>query len=341
MYDKLAAYEGKDNYVFISYSHKDTEKVMPIMAKLQELGCRIWYDEGIAPGSEWPEDIAQHLNRSAMVIAFISPNSMASMNCRREINFALSKQKPFLSVILEPTEMPLGMELQLSTQQSVIRYNYRTEAQFIDKICACPDLARCKQIPEVREEPQLRETATEKPFVPEELSEQPAPAPAEASAPEELHMPEQKSASKSGKNSAIAVAAIVLVIVMTILGIALGTAASKQNGEKTATEDTVLVRVQPPEDWTEVYCWAWSDEGNAFVQWPGEPMRKDGDWFIIEVPNWVTGINIVGEETQSGELIGDAGMDSWIVYRDGWWIAFHAEPTEQEIQSALEYWKNQ
>ena len=88
MYDKLAAYEGKENYIFISYSHKDTEKVLPIMKKLHDLGCRIWYDEGIAPGSEWPEDIAQHLNNSSMVIAFVSPNSMASVNCRREINFA-------------------------------------------------------------------------------------------------------------------------------------------------------------------------------------------------------------------------------------------------------------
>lgn len=93
-----------------------------------------------------------------MTIAFISPHSMASPNCRREINFALSKQKPFLSVVLEPTKMPLGMELQLSAQQSVIRYNYRTNAKFIEKICSCPDLVCCQEIP-VQQEPEQAEPA--------------------------------------------------------------------------------------------------------------------------------------------------------------------------------------
>jgi len=113
----ITAYEGPENYIFISYAHKDTEKVLPILETLCSRGYRIWYDDGITPGSEWPEDIAQHLNGCAMAIAFVSPNSMASVNCRREINFALSRQKPFPSVVLAPTEMPQGMELQLSPQQ--------------------------------------------------------------------------------------------------------------------------------------------------------------------------------------------------------------------------------
>ena len=141
---KITAYEGTENYIFISYAHKDAAKVFPVMEQLYRRGYRIWYDDGIAPGSEWPEDIARHLNSSAMVIAFVSPNSMASVNCRREINFALSKEKPFLSVVMEPTEMPLGMELQLSAQQSVLRHNYREEEAFLEKICACPGLAPCK-----------------------------------------------------------------------------------------------------------------------------------------------------------------------------------------------------
>ncbi len=157
---KVTAYEGTENYIFISYAHKDTDQVFPILEQLQSRGYRIWYDDGIAPGSEWPENIAQHLNDCAMTMAFISPNSMASANCRREINFALSKQKPFLSVVLEPTEMPLGMELQLSAQQSVIRYNYRTNSKFLEKLCSCPDL-------EASRIPQETEEATEVPPVQE------------------------------------------------------------------------------------------------------------------------------------------------------------------------------
>ena len=145
MHNKVAAYEGQNNYIFVSYAHKDGDKVFRIIEKLHDRGYRIWYDEGIVPGSEWPENIAMHLKNSAMVIAFISPNSMASVNCRREINFALSKQKPLLSAVLEPTELPPGMEMQLSAQQSVLRENFETEEQFIEKICACPEMDCCKQ----------------------------------------------------------------------------------------------------------------------------------------------------------------------------------------------------
>ena len=140
---QIEAYTGTENYIFVSYAHKDSDKVYPILKKLNRRGYRVWYDEGIAPGSEWSENIALHLNKCAIVLAFVTPNFMASVNCRREINFALSKQKPFLSVVLEPTEMPLGMELQLSAQQSVLRYNYATEEQFIEKICACPEMDNC------------------------------------------------------------------------------------------------------------------------------------------------------------------------------------------------------
>ena len=160
---KPVAYEGKENYIFISYAHKDSEAVFEVLRELDRKGYRIWYDDGIAPGSEWPEDIARHLDASQMVIAFITPSSMASRNCRREINFALSKEKPFLSVVLEKTNMPLGMEMQLSAQQSILRYNYASREAFIDKILLCPDIAPCRRPEEVVPEVKSADAAETKP----------------------------------------------------------------------------------------------------------------------------------------------------------------------------------
>ena len=141
---KPAAHEGNESYIFISYAHKDSDRVFPIVNELSGRGYRIWYDDGIAPGSEWPENIAQHLNAAGMVMAFLSPNAVASPHCRREINFALSKRKPFLSVVLEKTEMPLGMEMQLSAQQSILRYSYPDWNEFIGKILKCPAIEPCR-----------------------------------------------------------------------------------------------------------------------------------------------------------------------------------------------------
>lgn len=162
---KPTAYEGQENYVFISYAHKDNDRVMQILRQLEQDGIRFWYDDGIAPGSEWPENIAQHLDSSALVIAFLTPNSVASANCRREVTFALSRQKPLLGIVLEKTEMSMGLELQLSAQQCIFRYNYRREEDFIQKVLSCPDLEPCREHPAVEETPQP-EPAPKKPETP-------------------------------------------------------------------------------------------------------------------------------------------------------------------------------
>lgn len=94
-------YEGTEKYVFISYCHRDKDKVFPIIEELVEAGYRVWYDQGIHPGSEWPEIVAQHLNDSYIFMAFVSENYIQSQNCIREIHFAVAKQKELLSVILE------------------------------------------------------------------------------------------------------------------------------------------------------------------------------------------------------------------------------------------------
>lgn len=136
-------YEGKKPYIFVSYAHKDSNRVFPILEELDRRGYRVWYDDGIAPGSEWPENIAQHLDGCSLTLAFISPASIASANCRREVTFALSKRKPFLGILLEPTEMSLGMEMQLSAQQCIMKYTYQSEEAFFAKVCSCPDTQPC------------------------------------------------------------------------------------------------------------------------------------------------------------------------------------------------------
>ena len=140
-------YEGQEKYVFVSYCHRDKAYVFPVIEQLVKDGYRVWYDEGIDPGSEWPEIIAKHLNGSAICVAFITENSLNSHNCRREINFALLKKKYFISVVLEPVQMSLGMEMQLSSSQSIFKYTLSTEKEFFDKLYEAKELVTCKGIP--------------------------------------------------------------------------------------------------------------------------------------------------------------------------------------------------
>lgn len=97
---------------------------------LADQGFRLWYDEGIDPGTEWPESIATHLQNSTVCLAFISPAYVVSNNCRREINFALSRNIEFLSVMLEPTEMSAGMEMQISSYMSLMSFKFKPGSVF-------------------------------------------------------------------------------------------------------------------------------------------------------------------------------------------------------------------
>jgi hypothetical protein len=46
------AYDGNEPYVFVCYAHDDAGEVYPEITRLKDAGVNIWYDEGIAPGSE-------------------------------------------------------------------------------------------------------------------------------------------------------------------------------------------------------------------------------------------------------------------------------------------------
>ena len=142
---KPRAYEGGEPYVFVSYAHKDSNKVLPIVSALQQQGMRVWYDAGIEVGTEWPEYIAQHLKKCAVCMAFISRESLDSFNCRREINFAIAQRKELLAVYLEDVndEMPLGMQMQLGSVQGVFYNRHASMASFVDTVCTSTVMLPC------------------------------------------------------------------------------------------------------------------------------------------------------------------------------------------------------
>ncbi|MBR2987474.1 MAG: toll/interleukin-1 receptor domain-containing protein [Clostridia bacterium] len=145
-------YEGDQPYLFISYAHKDSERVMPILAALEGLGYRLWYDAGIEVGTEWPEYIADHLNRASCMLAFISTSFVESQNCRREINFAIDLKKEPYVIYLDDFELSLGMRMQLGTLQALPYYLHETFDSFIGALTRAKELAICRELREGMEE---------------------------------------------------------------------------------------------------------------------------------------------------------------------------------------------
>lgn len=60
------AYRGKAPYIFVSYAHLDADRVFAEIRRFNEAGFNVWYDEGIAPGNEWSDEIAEALSNCAV-----------------------------------------------------------------------------------------------------------------------------------------------------------------------------------------------------------------------------------------------------------------------------------
>ncbi|MBQ4043089.1 MAG: toll/interleukin-1 receptor domain-containing protein [Clostridia bacterium] len=162
----MAAYEGKEPYIFISYSHKNSDQVHRAIEEMQKAGYRVWFDGGIEAGSEWPEYIASHLKGCTCVISFISEHFVLSPNCRRELNYALKYDKPMLNVHIDEVELPDGLDMQLALNQALHRSRFSEEAEFHRALCEAAMLQSCRQ-PEERSAPPVNEAEPEKEPEPE------------------------------------------------------------------------------------------------------------------------------------------------------------------------------
>ena len=140
----MAVYEGSEKYIFVSYAHKDSDVVIPMIDAMMAAGFRVWYDQGIQAGTEWPEYIETHMDMCEVVLVCMSPATVNSVNCRNEINYASMLQKEMLVVYLEPTELAKGMNLQLNSKQSLFKYRHQTDETFLRELVDANILKSCR-----------------------------------------------------------------------------------------------------------------------------------------------------------------------------------------------------
>ncbi len=130
----LKPYSGDEKYIFVSYSHKDREIVLDILAKMADNGYRVWFDEGIDPGTEWDDNIATHIDDCGYFIAFVSKNYILSDNCKDELNYARDLDRKRLLIYLESVKLPSGLAMRLNRLQAIHKYKYDNISDFMEKL---------------------------------------------------------------------------------------------------------------------------------------------------------------------------------------------------------------
>ncbi len=139
----LAPYHGREPFIFISYSHRNSDQAAEIISTLNRAGFRVWYDEGLIPGREWDENIARIIMGCSYFIALLTEEYLASSNCKDELNYARDKNKPIVLIYLDEVTLPAGMELRLGRLFAVHRQQYATEETFYSKVFSADGIARC------------------------------------------------------------------------------------------------------------------------------------------------------------------------------------------------------
>lgn len=158
------AYEGTEPYIFISYAHLDSDRVLPIISALQERGFRVWYDAGIEAGTEWIDYIAEQVNHCGAFLAFISNHSLKSRHCHREINYAIgvAKKEPLAIYMEEDLALSPGMQMQLCTVQAMYHNRHNTMESFLEELCKSRLLTACLEKPKTGQTDPNADTSAEK-----------------------------------------------------------------------------------------------------------------------------------------------------------------------------------
>lgn len=140
--ERISPYRGKESFLFLSYSHRDMDAAMKLLRYLIGQGVRIWYDEGIDPGTEFNDTIAERIGASDGMIALISEHFLQSGYCKDELQYARTLEKARLLIYAESVELPPGMAMRHGRSQAIHQYSYPVDEQFHRKLMEAPIIQR-------------------------------------------------------------------------------------------------------------------------------------------------------------------------------------------------------
>lgn len=110
---KFEAYVGNEPYLFVSYSHRDTAKVYPVLDMLSARKYRIWYDESCETGNDFRVELREKIEGCSGVLLFVSEDSMNSPFCGMEIISAKENNKRIFPIYIGGDNMQIPPAFQI------------------------------------------------------------------------------------------------------------------------------------------------------------------------------------------------------------------------------------
>src|SRR5215467_11985298 len=86
--------------VFISYSRKDRAFVSRLRKALEDRQKRVWVDlQDILPAEDWLKKIQVGIEAANNVVFVVSPDSLSSAICEKEIAYTLQNHKRLIPIL--------------------------------------------------------------------------------------------------------------------------------------------------------------------------------------------------------------------------------------------------
>ena len=152
--------DGK--YTFVSYKREDKPRASKIVEGLRALGVKVWWDDDLAAGQEWREEIEQHLKKASCEIVLWSSHSVGEEGrfVREEAEVAMRQRIPLVPVRIDDVEIPFGFR-EVQTVD-LLTWDGDPQDQSFSKLAS--DVRVKLSLPPLKAPPTLREVRVTKPL---------------------------------------------------------------------------------------------------------------------------------------------------------------------------------
>ena len=128
--------------IFISYAHRDREKVSKYLDEFRARGLPVWFDGALEPGVDFNDEIADAISGCEAFVLFLSSSAVASRYVIAEVNRAWQYERRIIAIHLEPdVAQPSGMEMKLGGLHQ-LNFGMVTEAEAAERIAEALGLSR-------------------------------------------------------------------------------------------------------------------------------------------------------------------------------------------------------
>lgn len=103
--------------LFISYARENKSVVEALVRDLDALGYDAWFDFALRGGQSWWDEILRRIATSDAFLAVVSEQTLNSVACKRELEWAVALNKPILPLAVQ--RLPEALPRALSMRQII------------------------------------------------------------------------------------------------------------------------------------------------------------------------------------------------------------------------------